>query len=100
MTTEAEDKVMRYLRYAVQDHPLRGQEYLESLLAHNMSRGEMIAEVLAPARRKITDMQKVHYINPSDAKLALVAINREIARLTPKHSAVAQAAAGVGQTAM
>ena len=83
MKSDAEEKVVRYLRYVLQCHPRSGQEYLDSLAAKGMTGSDVMSHVLIPARARIADLRKAHYINANDAKNALSVIAQAISRLSP-----------------
>ncbi len=87
MTIDAEERVIRYLRHVLQGHPRSGQQYIDGLVARGMTHAEVVSSVLIPARARIADLRKTHYINANDAKNALSVTNQAITRLSPAKKA-------------
>ena len=87
MKIDAEERVIRYLRHVLQGHPRSGQQYVDGLVAKGMTHAEVVSGVLIPARARIADLRKAHYVNAIDAKNALSVTNQAIARLSPAQKA-------------
>ena len=81
MKALADERVTRYVRLLVHDHPLRARDYVDALLVRGWSAEMLARQILLPARSRVISLRSARKLNAADAGLALGLIRTALAGL-------------------